>query len=95
MAQRDYWMRRRLLALTSLLMVQRELADIVGELDLLAVDALARVLALLDLEDAAVEEALQRLVRVVDEQLLERVALEALEAEDVKQPNGGVIRHAG
>ena len=44
---------------------------------------------LLGLEDGAQEEVLQLLVGVVDAQLLERVDLEDLEAEDVEEPDEG------
>ena len=48
-------------------------------------EALGGVLELVDLEDDLVEEVLQLLVGVVDEQLLEAVGLELLEAEHVEQ----------
>eukprot|EP00754_Rhynchopus_humris_P013399 Rhum_TRINITY_DN14325_c3_g1::Rhum_TRINITY_DN14325_c3_g1_i1::g.82804::m.82804 len=62
-------------------------ALVVLEDNRLRVDAL--VLALLDVpcEDVAVVVVLKLLVREVDAQLLERVVLEVLEAEDVEQPD--------
>mmetsp|Transcript_30908 Transcript_30908/g.101924 ORF Transcript_30908/g.101924 Transcript_30908/m.101924 type:complete len:259 (-) Transcript_30908:1061-1837(-) len=39
-------------------------------------------------EDVAEEEVVQRLVRIVDEQLLERVGADVLEADDVEQHEG-------
>ena len=50
-------------------------------------DALCLVEMLLRLEHALQEELLQLLVGRVDEQLLERVAVEDLEAEGVEQPD--------
>mmetsp|Transcript_982 Transcript_982/g.1275 ORF Transcript_982/g.1275 Transcript_982/m.1275 type:complete len:208 (+) Transcript_982:164-787(+) len=51
------------------------------------VDPLLRVQALLRLEHVLVEELLQLLVGVVDEELLERVVPEDLEAEHVQDPD--------
>ena len=51
---------------------------VVGEVDVLPADLLLAVLGLLQPEDVLVEEVLQRLVGVVDAQLLEAVHLEIL-----------------
>eukprot|EP00968_Pinguiococcus_pyrenoidosus_P012298 scaffold1070_cov245-Pinguiococcus_pyrenoidosus.AAC.52 len=61
---------------------------VVREVDEGPLDALAVVLVLLDLEDEAVEVLLQRLIGVVDAELLEAVRLEALEAKDVEHADG-------
>jgi len=57
---------------------------VVGEGDELPQDPLPLVLVLLELEDVPVELLLERLVGVVDAELLEVVLLECLEAEDVE-----------
>ena len=57
---------------------------VVDVLDVLELDALRRVEALLRLEGRHREVALQLLVGEVDAELLERVGLEDLEAEDVE-----------
>mmetsp|Transcript_66996 Transcript_66996/g.193595 ORF Transcript_66996/g.193595 Transcript_66996/m.193595 type:complete len:668 (-) Transcript_66996:420-2423(-) len=57
---------------------------IVREVQRVPWDALALVELLFELEDEGVEELLQSLVGEVDADLLERVHLEALEAEDVE-----------
>ena len=51
------------------------------------VDGLEVVLLLLQLEDVLHEELLQVLVGEVDAELLERVRLEVLEAENVQDPD--------
>ena len=57
---------------------------IVGEGDKFPEDAFAFVLVLLQFEDVFVELLLERLVGVVDADLLEVVRLEGLKAEDVE-----------
>ena len=52
---------------------------VVLEVDVVPGDALLAVFLLLQLEDVLVEEVLQRLVGVVDAQLLEAVDLEVLQ----------------
>ena len=59
---------------------------VVGKLEDGALDALGAALGLLHTEDVLVEELLQLLVGEVDQELLEAVAREALETEDVEQP---------
>ena len=54
--------------------------------------ALGGVLARRRLEDLRVELAQEPLVRVVDQQLLQAVRLEALEAKDVQQPDRQPVR---
>jgi hypothetical protein len=66
---------------------QRHAGRVVGGLQVLGLD-LQLLLAVgveLGLEDALVEVRLEPLVGEVDAQLLERVAVEGLEAEDVQQ----------
>eukprot|EP00968_Pinguiococcus_pyrenoidosus_P027327 scaffold7366_cov254-Pinguiococcus_pyrenoidosus.AAC.29 len=65
---------------------------VVGKLDVRPADAFFLVLLLLRFEDVAVEEVLQALVRVVDQELLEAIHFEGLEAEDVQKPNEGLGR---
>lgn len=57
---------------------------VVRELNVTPVDALAPVLLLLHLEHKLVKLLLQRLVGIVDAQLLKVVVLEVLEAKNVK-----------
>ena len=61
-----------------------EYALIVFEGDVFPIDMFVVVLLLFEFEDVMNEELLQVLVGVVDAQLLETVALEVLEAEDVQ-----------
>ena len=67
---------------------------LVREVHRVPVEALGLVLALLRLEHKVVEVLLEPLVRVVDEQLLEGVDREDLEAEDVQQADGRAFRLA-
>lgn len=60
---------------------------VVGEIDRAPFNAFALVLFLLQLENVLNKELLQRLVRVVNTQLLEWIRLEALEAKYVQQAN--------
>mmetsp|Transcript_62344 Transcript_62344/g.171391 ORF Transcript_62344/g.171391 Transcript_62344/m.171391 type:complete len:225 (-) Transcript_62344:211-885(-) len=57
---------------------------VVLEINVVPVDPLLLVVGLLDLEDRLVELALEGLVGVVNQELLERVNLELLKAVDVK-----------
>jgi hypothetical protein len=50
---------------------------------------------LLELEDVVVEQALELLVRKVDAELLERILLEDLEAEDVQNADKVLRRRGG
>mmetsp|Transcript_35054 Transcript_35054/g.112605 ORF Transcript_35054/g.112605 Transcript_35054/m.112605 type:complete len:450 (+) Transcript_35054:2377-3726(+) len=70
---------------------------VVGHLDGRPLDLLCLVVRLLVVEDGVEEEALQLLVGQVDEQLLERVRAEDLEAEDVEEadPLAGHARAVG
>ena len=61
----------------------------------LHLDALTHVFLLLKLEYVAVEELVQLLVAVVDAELLERVALEDLEAEDIQHLDLERLGHVG
>ena len=65
---------------------------VVGEVDELPRHALGAVDLGLRLEHAPEEELLQLLVGVVDAQLLEAVVREALEPEDVEQPDVVLLR---
>mmetsp|Transcript_39366 Transcript_39366/g.130310 ORF Transcript_39366/g.130310 Transcript_39366/m.130310 type:complete len:332 (-) Transcript_39366:717-1712(-) len=64
---------------------------VVGHLDGRPLDLLRLVVRLLVVEDGVEEEALQLLVGQVDEQLLERVGAEDLEAEDVEEADRAPI----
>ena len=57
---------------------------VIGEGDVRKLDLFGQVQLLLQSEDVVIEEAVQLLVGVVDAQLLERVAAEVFEAEDVE-----------
>ena len=63
---------------------------VVGELEERALDALGAALGFLHAEDVLVEELLELLVGEVDQELLEAVAREALEAEDVEEADGAL-----
>src|SRR6218665_575840 len=65
---------------------------VIDELDVLPLDALSHVLLLLELEDVLVEVVVQALVRVVDAELFEAVALKILEAEDVQHTDGITLK---
>ena len=66
---------------------QLDHGDVVGVFDRLDVDALLAVARRRRVEEDADEEPLQLLVGEVDAELLERVGLEDLEAEDVDKPD--------
>ena len=68
---------------------------VVPERDVRPVDAFRVVLHLLELEDVVVEQALELLVRKVDAELLERILLEDLEAEDVQNADKVLRRRGG
>ena len=70
-----------------------EHGGVVGEVDALPRHALGLVLELLLAEDVCVELLLELLVGEVDAELLERVRLEVLEAEDVEDADerGGLL----
>jgi len=57
---------------------------VVGICDVVAVDALARILLQLLLEDVLVEEVLQLLIGKVDAPLLEAVDMEVFKAKNIK-----------
>src|SRR6218665_476122 len=65
---------------------------VIDELDVLPLDALSHVLLLLELEDVLVEVVVQALVRVVDAELFEAVALKILEAKDVQHTDGITLK---
>ena len=64
---------------------------VVLEVDVLPADLLLGVLLLLQLEDVLVEEVLQRLVGIVDAQLLKAVVVEVLQEEDNAQVNSACL----
>ncbi|GBE60242.1 DHHA2 domain-containing protein, putative [Babesia ovata] len=69
---------------------QIDTIGVVGEVKGVPRDAFCRVQLLLAAEHEVVEEVLQRLIREVDAQLLERVELEALETENIQNARGQI-----
>ena len=73
---------------------QFQAGPVVVEADVGPVDSFPGVLLLLDLEEVAVEVALETLVGVVDEELLEAISVKVLEAvniEDTDEAEDGVL----
>ena len=76
---------------TALVVEEGDLRRVVREVDRLRVDALAVILLDAQLDERVHKVGLQPLVGEVDAQLLKRVAVEVLEAEDVEQPHEAAL----